>query len=85
MQELQNIKSLKTQLNSAKFTHFVVVESRFMTKEEANFLSITVCGETLTSVKTSGYKNPTQPNPTKKPFVLSLNLEIDLYIFEIIM
>ena len=37
-----------------------------MTKEEANFLSVTVCGETLKSVKTSGYKNPTQPNPTKK-------------------
>ena len=40
--------------------------SYFKIKDRANFLSITVCGETLKSGKTSGYKNPNHPNPTQQ-------------------
>ena len=43
--------------------------SYFKTKDRANFLSISVCGETLKLGKTSGYKN--QLNPTQQKSHLS--------------
>ena len=52
-----------------------------MTKEEANFLSKTLCGKTLKSVKTSGYKNPNRPNPTKAICGISKLRNWSLYIW----
>ena len=67
MWELQNTKSFK---NPVEFCLIYSLRggriSYFKTKEGANFLSITVCGKTLKSGETSGYKNPTQPNPTQQ-------------------
>ena len=44
--------------------------SYFKIKDRANFLSITVCGETLKSGKTSGYKNQLNPTQQKSHLLL---------------
>lgn len=62
--------------------------SYFKTKEGENFLSILYVMKHLTQSKQGDVKTKPNPNETKtnkkKPFMLSLNSEMDLGTFEII-